>query len=169
MKRQSSEFLFNCINIFLCAFIVIAVVYPVYFVVIASISNPSSVANGNVWLYPKGFTMMGYQEIMKDARIWVGYKNTLIYAIGGMLVSMFFTMPAAYALSRKDFKARGFLMLFFTFTIFCGSPFSRKIFRVIPICSNHAHSCEQTSFGSPVEWNFILFVVFIRVLLLERF
>jgi putative aldouronate transport system permease protein len=118
MKRQSSEFLFNCINIFLCAFIVIAVVYPVYFVVIASISNPSSVANGNVWLYPKGFTMMGYQEIMKDARIWVGYKNTLIYAIGGMLVSMFFTMPAAYALSRKDFKARGFLMLFFTFTMF---------------------------------------------------
>ena len=76
MKRQCCESLVNCINIYLCAFIVIAAVYPVYFVVIASISNPSSVANGNVWLYPKGFTMMGYQEIMKDARIWVGYKNT---------------------------------------------------------------------------------------------
>jgi putative aldouronate transport system permease protein len=87
-------------------------------VFIASVSNPSSVANGNVWLYPKGFTLMGYKEIMKDSRIWVGYKNTLIYAIGGMLISMLFTMPAAYALSRKDFKARGFLMLFFTFTMF---------------------------------------------------
>jgi len=77
-----------------------------------------SVANGNVWLYPKGFTLMGYKEIMKDSRIWAGYRNTLIYAVGGMLISMLFTMPAAYALSRKDFKARGFLMLFFTFTMF---------------------------------------------------
>jgi len=109
---------FSFLIILICIIIVVVVIYPVYFVFIASVSNPSSVANGNVWLYPKGFTLMGYKEIMKDSRIWVGYKNTLIYAIGGMLISMLFTMPAAYALSRKDFKARGFLMLFFTFTMF---------------------------------------------------
>lgn len=118
MKQHNNDFLFDILNTLICIFIVIVVLYPVYFVIIASVSNPSSVANGNVWLYPKGFTLMGYKEIINDARIWVGYKNTLIYAIGGMLISMLFTMPAAYALSRKDFKARGVLMLFFTFTMF---------------------------------------------------
>jgi len=118
LKQRNNDFVFSFLIILICIIIVVVVIYPVYFVFIASVSNPSSVANGNVWLYPKGFTLMGYKEIMKDSRIWVGYKNTLIYAIGGMLISMLFTMPAAYALSRKDFKARGFLMLFFTFTMF---------------------------------------------------
>lgn len=118
MKPKNSDLVFNILNTLICIIVFISVIYPVYFVIIASVSNPISVANGNVWLYPKGFTLMGYKEIMNDSRIWTGYKNTLIYAIGGTLISMMFTMPAAYALSRRDFKARGFLMVFFTFTMF---------------------------------------------------
>ena len=62
--------------------------------------------------------MLGYGEILKDSRIWSGYRNTILYSVGGMMVSLFFTMPAAYALSRKDFKTRNVLMLIFTFTMF---------------------------------------------------
>jgi len=86
MKPKNSDLVFNILNTLICIIVFISVIYPVYFVIIASVSNPISVANGNVWLYPKGFTLMGYKEIMNDSRIWTGYKNTLIYAIGGTLI-----------------------------------------------------------------------------------
>lgn len=117
-KWKTSDFWFDiCIGI-LCAIVIVVTLYPVYFIVIASISHPSSVANGDVWLLPKNITFLGYQEIFKDNRILMGYRNTLLYAIGGTLISVGFTLPAAYALSRKDFKIRNYFMLFFTFTMF---------------------------------------------------
>lgn len=117
-KRKTSDRMFDFIILLLCVFVVIVTLYPVYFIVIASFSNPSSVANGDVWLIPKKITMIGYQEIFKDSRIWQGYRNTLFYSIAGTLISILFTLPAAYALSRKDLKLRNSIMLIFTFTMF---------------------------------------------------
>lgn len=102
----------------LCACIVLLTLYPIYFVLIASISNPASVANGGVWLFPRGITFAGYQEIINDERIWNGLKNTMFYSFVGTAVSLLFTIPAGYALSRSDFKARKVLMFFFVFTMF---------------------------------------------------
>lgn len=109
---------FNVILGALCVLMGILIFYPMYFVCIASISNPASVANGSVWLFPVRPTLIGYREIFKDMRIWTGYRNTLIYSVGGMLTSMLITIPAGYALSRRDFKARRVLMLYFTLTMF---------------------------------------------------
>lgn len=117
-KRNTSDWVFDLFLIILCILVVIITLYPIYFIMIASISNPSSVANGDVWLIPKKITMLGYQEIFKDGRIGSGYKNTLIYALGGTLCSMIFTIPAAYALSRKDLKSGNLIMLLFAFTMF---------------------------------------------------
>lgn len=118
IKDSSSDRLFKVFMWFLCSCIVILTLYPIYFVLIASISNPASVASGGVWLFPKGITFSGYQEIINDERIWNGLKNTMIYSIGGTAVSLLFTIPAGYALSRPDFKARKVLMFFFVFTMF---------------------------------------------------
>ena len=117
-KRNTSDWIFDLFLILLCVSVVIITLYPIYFIIIASISNPSSVANGDVWLIPKKITMLGYKEIFKDQRIGVGYRNTLIYALGGTACSMIFTIPAAYALSRKDLKTGNFIMLVFAFTMF---------------------------------------------------
>lgn len=102
------------------ALILLMILYPLYYVIICSVSDPDAVLNGEVWFYPVGLTGEGYDYLLGDWRIWSGYKNTLIYALGGTLLSMLVTVPAGYALSRKDFKARRPLMLFFLFTMYFG-------------------------------------------------
>ncbi|MBQ7679030.1 MAG: carbohydrate ABC transporter permease [Butyrivibrio sp.] len=98
--------------------VVIMIAYPLYFVVIASISNSNLVNQGAVVFYPKDIRFYGYEQILQDKRIWIGYRNTILYVVAGTLLNMAITMPAAYALSRKDFKQRNIVMLYFVFTMF---------------------------------------------------
>lgn len=117
-KISTSDYMFKIFLGIICATILIIILYPLYFVIIASFSNPAAVANGHVWLFPKETTFAGYKEIFTDDRIITGFKNTFIYTFGGTFVSLLFTIPAGYALSRRDFKARNFFMFFFVFTMF---------------------------------------------------
>ncbi|MGG4128862.1 carbohydrate ABC transporter permease [Paenibacillus illinoisensis] len=96
----------------------IAIIYPIYFIVIASFSDPSSVANGQVWVFPKGFTLEGYKELLRHESIWIGYRNTILYTVVGTLIGLVVNISAAYALSRKDLVGRKFFSLFFIFTMF---------------------------------------------------
>ena len=72
----------------LSALILLITLYPLYFVVIASFSDPSAVAGGQVWLWPKGFTLDGYKELLRHDEIWIGYKNTILYTIAGTIFGM---------------------------------------------------------------------------------
>jgi putative aldouronate transport system permease protein len=92
--------------------------YPLYFIIIASFSDPTYVNTGRVWLLPSHINLEGYNRVFADARIWRGYRNTVFYTVAGTLISLLFTLPAAYALSRKDLKGRNFLMMYFVFTMF---------------------------------------------------
>ncbi|MEV4109021.1 carbohydrate ABC transporter permease [Nonomuraea sp. NPDC049695] len=98
--------------------VLFAVIYPVYFVVIASVSNPSLISTGEVWLWPKDVSFFGYGQIFNDDRIWTGYRNTLLYSVFGTALNLVVTIPAAYALSRPEFRPRRILMPFFVFTLF---------------------------------------------------
>ncbi|NEG70285.1 carbohydrate ABC transporter permease [Bifidobacterium choloepi] len=98
--------------------IVVAIVYPLWFIVIASFSDPAAVATGQVNLVPKGFTLAGYAKILTDGRIWTGYRNTIVYTVIGTLVNLVVTIPAAFAMSRPEFKPRRIIMFLFTFTMF---------------------------------------------------
>lgn len=102
----------------LCAIVLLIVIYPMYFIVIASFSDSDLVNTGKVIFYPKGVSVYGYQKIWEDHRIWTGYKNTLIYTIGGTIINMAVTTTAAYTLSRKEFVARRFINGAFVFTMF---------------------------------------------------
>jgi putative aldouronate transport system permease protein len=94
------------------------VAYPLYFILIASISDPTAVSAGTVWLYPKGFNLDGYRAILAYDKIWIGYRNTVFYTVFGTFISLAVTLPAAYSLSRKDFLPRRSLIFLFTFTMF---------------------------------------------------
>ncbi len=102
------------------ALVIVAIIYPLWFVLIASFSDPTAVANGQVSLLPQGFTLAGYSKILQDSRIWIGYRNTLIYAIVGTALNLLVTIPCAFGLSRKEFRPRRVIMFIFTFTMFFG-------------------------------------------------
>lgn len=102
----------------LLAAILLAVIYPLWFIVVASLSDQGAVSSGRVTLWPVGFTLAGYQRVFQDARIWTGYGNTVLYAVLGTALNLVVTMPAAFALSRLEFKPRRVLLFLFTFTMY---------------------------------------------------
>lgn len=117
-RLNGKELAFKITLGLLCTFIFLIIVYPLYFIVIASFSDSTLVATGKVWLFPKNISFFGYQEIFKDMRIWTGYRNTVFYTLFGTLVNMLFTLPAAYVLSRREFRARKVIMFIFVVTMF---------------------------------------------------
>lgn len=115
---DGKELAFRIALFALCAVIFVVIIYPLYFIVIASFSDSTMVATGKVLLFPKGTSLFGYKEIFADSRVWVGYRNTVFYTLFGTVVNMLFTLPAAYVLSRKEFKARRPIMFLFVVTMF---------------------------------------------------
>ena len=116
--RTGGDWVIDIIIWLFVAFVVVAILYPLWFVVIASVSNQTLVNNGQVFILPKGFSWFGYQQIFQDDRIWNGYGNTIVYSVVGTLLNLIVTLPAAFALSRHEFKGRRIVMLFFTITMF---------------------------------------------------
>ncbi|MCA0755895.1 carbohydrate ABC transporter permease [Paenibacillus sp. N4] len=116
-KRRTFDVLEALIYLF-AVMMLILIVYPIYFIVIASFSDPAAVAGGRMWVLPMGFTLDGYQELLKHSNIWIGYKNTILYTVIGTLISLAVNVSAAYALSRKDLAGRKAITLFFIFTMF---------------------------------------------------
>lgn len=118
IKSSRADKAFNIVNYTLAAIILITIAYPLYFVIIASFSNPYEVAAGHMWLWPVKLTLAGYKAVFEDPEIWIGYRNTVAYTVLGTIFALFVNLPAAYALSRKDLPGKGFFMLFFVFTMF---------------------------------------------------
>lgn len=118
VKHFNQNTLFNILVYGITGILLLIIIYPIYFVVIASFSEPSAVAGGHVWLLPKGFTLDGYIELLKDTDIWIGYANTVLYTAVGTLIGLFVNISAAFALSRKDLVGRKFFSFLFVFTMF---------------------------------------------------
>lgn len=97
---------------------VIVVIYPLFFVIIASISDPVRVNTGEVWIVPLGLTLDGYGEIFTDDQILRGYWNSILYTVFGTLLNLVLTISAAYALSRRDMVGRNLIMGALVFTMF---------------------------------------------------
>ena len=98
----------------------VAVFVPILFVVSASFSSPTAIGNGQVYLLPVDPCLDGYTAVVTTPRIWLGFRNSVIYTVLGTSVNLVMTMLAAYPLSRRDFAARGVIMKLFTFTMLFG-------------------------------------------------
>lgn len=97
--------------------VLIAVLYPLIYIVSASISSPSAVTAGRVWLFPVDPTVLGYTTIFKNPQIIQGFSNSLFYTFVGTLISVSITIMLAYPLSRKTFYGRKFIMILLVFTM----------------------------------------------------
>ncbi|MGI5947963.1 MAG: carbohydrate ABC transporter permease [Lachnospiraceae bacterium] len=109
---------FDIINYGILGLVALCVLYPLYFIVIASFSDPVAINNGQVSLWPVGFNTTGYQKIFENVKIWRSYSNTIFYTVVGTGINIFLTMMLAYPLSRKKFFARKPITLFVMFTMY---------------------------------------------------
>lgn len=125
MKRKK-QFHFNSNTVFTVGIYLVAIIaallwlYPLVFVISASVSDPQALLNGDVLLFPVGFNLNAYEYIFKNDQLLVGYGNTIFYSVVGTAYNMILTIFAAYPLSRSNLKGRGFLTFMITFTMFFG-------------------------------------------------
>jgi putative aldouronate transport system permease protein len=115
-----SDKIFDIINILLMGVITLLIFYPLYFVLVASFTDPTVVHRGNLLLYPVKFFASGYKKTFSYDPLWRGYLNSFIYTGLGTLMALGATLSGGYALSRKDMGFRRPIMLLFTFTMFFG-------------------------------------------------
>ena len=120
VKTSYADKIFDIINVIVMIILLVIFVWPLWFIVIASVSNPNEVWNGNVLLWPKGFTMAAYEAVIEYKSIWIGYRNTIFYTVVGTMINLVMTVCAAYPLSRKDFMPRNFFMFMFMLTMYFG-------------------------------------------------
>ena len=117
-ENALSDRIFGAVVLILSILCFLIILYPLWFVVIASISNSDLVNQGKVTFLPMDVRFYGYEQVFSDSRIWNGYMNTIIYVVAGTALNLAVTMPAAYALSRPDFRARNVVMTYFVFTMY---------------------------------------------------
>ena len=118
MKLSVGDRIFNLVNAVIMIIICLVIVYPIYYVIIASITDPVIVNSGRPLFYPVKLYLNGYKTTLSYTPLWTAYGNTISYTVVGTLVSLFATIPAGYALSRKDLPGRRGLIFLFTFTMF---------------------------------------------------
>lgn len=111
------EKIFNAVMVILGVLITFIALYPIYYVLISSFSNPFFVENGNVLLKIKEFTTASYEAVFKRDGLWTSCGNAVFYTVFGLMANMFFTTTMAYALSRKYLIGRKILTLFTVFTM----------------------------------------------------
>lgn len=118
--RGLSDRTSDIILVLICIFIVLLVAYPLYYVLIASVSNPYDVYAGKTFLFPSGFTLDGYKAVFADNSIVTGYLNSIKYTVIGTVFSVVMVYLTAYPLSIKDLPGRKFLSIFFIITMYFG-------------------------------------------------
>ena len=115
-----SDKMSDAILVTMCTLIMLIVAYPLYYVLIASISDPYDVYAGKTFLLPSQFTLQGYESVFADQRIFSGYMNSLKYTIVGTLFSTVMVYITAYPLSVKTLPGRKWISLFFLVTMYFG-------------------------------------------------
>ena len=117
-RKTRFDAIFDVAVTVICLLCMLVVLYPLYFCVIASISDPTAIANGRVILAPRDITWSGYKFLFMDSRIFTGYKNTIVYALGSTVLGLLLTIPAGYALSRPDLAGRKWILKCYVFTMY---------------------------------------------------
>lgn len=109
---------FDIVNVAIMVLLLCVYIWPIWFVIIASFSDPMEVQLGKVLFLPSKLSIQSYIELINRSSIWTGYRNSLIYLVSGTFLDMVFTICAAYPLSRKDFMLRRPVMVFLLITMY---------------------------------------------------
>ncbi|GAB2532168.1 carbohydrate ABC transporter permease [Gracilibacillus alcaliphilus] len=120
IPKKKTDIIFDIAIYTVAILMIVMIIYPLWFIIIASFSNPADVANGNVLFWPKDWRLDGYIELVKQEMIWRGYLNTILYTIVGTMIGLFVNITAGYALSRRELLGRKWIMIVYILPMFIG-------------------------------------------------
>ncbi|SFE61755.1 putative aldouronate transport system permease protein [Paenibacillus algorifonticola] len=117
IRESAGDRLFLFIIYTVLSLVLLAVIYPLIYILSSSISSPAAVTSGRVWLWPVDISFRGFEVLFSTPQIMTGYGNSLFYTTAGTLISVALTVMIAYPMSRKTFFGRGVIMMLITFTM----------------------------------------------------
>ncbi len=117
IQKTRGDRIFDAVNTAVWSVLLVLVLYPLWLIIIASVSNPDAVVAGRVLLLPVDFSLMGFEAVFQQKELWNSYLNAIYYTVAGSALSVTVTMMAAYALTRK-FMGKKFFNFMFVFTMF---------------------------------------------------
>lgn len=118
LKRSYNDKIFDVADTVILVLLLLIFVWPLWFVVVASVSDANAVTTGKVIVWPYDFTPEGYTELLKYTQLWRGYANTIFYSVVGTLVNLVMTICCAYPLSNKQFLPRKIILYFCMITMY---------------------------------------------------
>lgn len=118
IQQSKTDRIFDLLNKLIVCFFILIITYPLLYILSASISDPSYVNSGRMWLLPKDITFEGYKRVFQSSDIWIGYRNTIFYTLLGTFINLAVTLPCAYALARHELVGKGIIMALLIFTMF---------------------------------------------------
>lgn len=120
IKETKTDYVYYAICGIILFLLAVIIIYPLYYIVIASISDADAVMTGDVWIAPVKVTFKGYASLFQRDDVWRGYFNTLAYTLLGTVFNVALTIPAGWALSRDDLPFRKVIMVLLIITMFFG-------------------------------------------------
>ena len=120
IRLSRQDRIFETVSYTILILLSLLILYPIYFIVIASFSSPQMVNAGQVFLIPKGITWDGYQKIFSYSQLWTGYRTTRFYTLLGTVLNVSITMLTAYPMSRRNFYGKKFFLFYMMFTMYFG-------------------------------------------------
>lgn len=118
-RKSVSERIFDVINYLIMLLLVIVTLYPCYYVVVASVSDPVQIyASNGLLLWPKGFGLYSYLDVLKNTQLWIGYRNTIFYVLVGGLLSVMLTTTAAFSLTRRVLPGKNIILFIIMSTMY---------------------------------------------------
>lgn len=119
IKKTLGEKIFDCFNYLFLALLAIVTLYPCYYVLVASVSDPVRIYEGTgLLLWPKDFGLYAYQTVIENKMLWLGYRNTIFYVVAGTFISVMMTTSAAFCASRKTLPGKNIIMFLIMFTMY---------------------------------------------------
>lgn len=118
IRRSRSDVIFDVINVSLTLLITFIMIYPMFYILMVSLATPEEAVMGNIYLFPKTFTLEAYHNVFQNQAIWTAYANTILYTIAHTLYVLALTIPAAYTLSKRDLPGRTAIVWYFFITMF---------------------------------------------------
>ena len=120
VKTGRDDKLFYAFSYIIIAILTVLVLYPMIYVISASMSSASAIMSGKVWLFPVDISFDGYKAVLNSSNVWIGYRNTIFYTAAGTFINICMTLSCAYPLSRATLYGRGPIMFLFSFTMLFG-------------------------------------------------
>ena len=121
MEYKSKGYtVFTVFNYIILTFIGLVCLYPLYYVVIASFSDPVKLIShdGFLLLPLKDYTLAGYRMVFQNKLVMSGYKNTLIVLVVGVCINMILTILGAYVIAQRKLLLRKPLTIFIIVTMY---------------------------------------------------